>query len=148
MDNKLSVISKDKDAMKDNLKADKLKFKDFCKFLWLICKKCKFSVKLHFNSKRKNAIFLIGTPVAQKALIIGVGLMVLNQFSGGIVMLSYMASIFNESGSTLTADQSSIVVGAIQCVGAYGSTLLIDRIGRKVLLHICKVIKLKNCGKT
>lgn len=71
--------------------------------------------------------------MARKALLIGLGLMILNQFSGAIVMLSYMASIFTESGSTLTADQSSIFVGIIQCFGAYGSTLLIDRIGRKVL---------------
>lgn len=49
-------------------------------------------------------------------------------------MLNYTASIFAESGSTLSANMSAIVTGSLQMVGSYCSTLLVDRVGRKVRL--------------
>lgn len=59
-------------------------------------------------------------------------LMFLNQFSGMLVMFTYTAFIFKKSGSSLTPNDSSIVVAVIQLVGVYVSTICVDRFGRKV----------------
>lgn len=69
---------------------------------------------------------------ARKALIIGIYLNALSQFSGCNAMLSYIAYIFSLSGSNLTPNISAILVGTIQLIGALVSTQLVDRAGRKV----------------
>ncbi|XP_021700715.1 facilitated trehalose transporter Tret1-2 homolog isoform X1 [Aedes aegypti] len=76
----------------------------------------------------------LSTPHARKAFLIGISLMAFNQFCGCFAMLNYTASIFAESGSTLSANMSAIVTGSMQMVGSYCSTLLVDRVGRKLLL--------------
>lgn len=72
------------------------------------------------------------TPEARKALMIGIYLSALNQFSGCCAMLFYIAYIFSLSGSHLTPNMSAILVGTIQLIGALVSTQLVDRAGRKV----------------
>ena len=62
--------------------------------------------------------------------------MALNQFCGCFAMLNFTAMIFNESGSTLSPNVSSIIVGAIQIVGAFMCTFLVEKAGRKSLLLI------------
>lgn len=49
-------------------------------------------------------------------------------------MLSYTSLIFTQSGSTIDADLSAIIVGAVQVVSVYASSHLVDRLGRKTLL--------------
>nr|XP_029716912.1 facilitated trehalose transporter Tret1-like isoform X2 [Aedes albopictus] len=78
----------------------------------------------------------LATGHARKAFLIGISLMALNQFCGCFAMLNYTASIFSESGSTLSANMSAIVIGSIQMVGSYFSTVLVERAGRKLLLII------------
>jgi hypothetical protein len=51
-------------------------------------------------------------------------------------MLSYTATIFQESGSSLNPNDSAMVVGVIQIVGSYASTLLVERAGRKILMSV------------
>lgn len=75
------------------------------------------------------------TKSARKAMLIGIVLIWLNQFCGCFAMLNYTANIFAESGSNLTPNMSAIIVGIIQLVGAYMSTFLVDRAGRKVRFH-------------
>lgn len=69
---------------------------------------------------------------ARKSLIIAIFLSALNQFSGCCAMLFYVAYIFSLSGSNLSPNKSAILVGVIQLVGAFVSTQLVDRAGRKV----------------
>ncbi|XP_058446700.1 facilitated trehalose transporter Tret1-like isoform X2 [Malaya genurostris] len=76
------------------------------------------------------------TPHARKALLIGICLMAFNQFCGCFAMLNYTASIFAESGSSLSANMSAIVIGTIQMFGSYFSTVLVERAGRKLLFTI------------
>ncbi|XP_035916221.1 facilitated trehalose transporter Tret1-2 homolog isoform X2 [Anopheles stephensi] len=75
---------------------------------------------------------------ARHGLLICVTLMALNQFCGCFYMMNYAQSVFAASGSVLSlpASLSVIVVGLIQLVGCYVCTLLVDRIGRKILLLI------------
>ncbi|XP_040168173.1 facilitated trehalose transporter Tret1-like isoform X1 [Anopheles arabiensis] len=75
---------------------------------------------------------------AQLGLLICLTLMALNQFCGCFYMMNYAQSVFAESGSVLNLSPSLsvIVVGLIQLIGCYVCTLLVDRIGRKILLLI------------
>ncbi|XP_063700202.1 facilitated trehalose transporter Tret1-like [Culicoides brevitarsis] len=75
-----------------------------------------------------------GTPVARRALTIGIGLVILNQFSGCFAMINYTATIFDKAGSTFSPNFSAIIVAFIQICGSYCSTLLVERAGRKILM--------------
>lgn len=68
----------------------------------------------------------------RKAITIGIVLMIVNQFSGCFPMLSYIASIFKDAGSNLSPNMSAMIVGAVQLLGSYVTTNLVDRTGRKV----------------
>lgn len=76
------------------------------------------------------------TKIAQKALLIGIVLVALNQFSGVVAMLSYAANIFQDAGSSLSANVSTILIGGIQLLSNIVATNLVDRAGRKVY-YIC-----------
>lgn len=73
---------------------------------------------------------------ARKGLGIGIFLMVLNQFSGALAIITYSANVFQESGSDLTPNVSSIIVALIQLLGTIVSFVLVDNLGRKILLLI------------
>lgn len=73
---------------------------------------------------------------AKKALSYAIFLMALNQFCGCFAMLNFTATIFKESGSTLSPNISSIIVGGLQIVGAIICTMLVEKAGRKSLLAI------------
>lgn len=60
--------------------------------------------------------------------------MVIHDFVGTFTMLQYTGQIFADSGSEMPPNESAVIVGAIQLVGTYVATLLIDRCGRKILL--------------
>lgn len=49
-------------------------------------------------------------------------------------MVSYMSDIFDMSGSTMDPDTCTIVIGIVQILGTYATTLLCDVCGRKILL--------------
>lgn len=69
-------------------------------------------------------------------LIYGIVLMALNQFCGCFPMMNFTATIFKESGSNLSPNTSSIVVGVLQIIGAALCTLLVEKAGRKILFSI------------
>lgn len=62
--------------------------------------------------------------------------MALNQFCGVFAMMSFTATIFHESGSTLSPNDSSIIVGVILIIGSMFPTLLVERLGRKMMMAI------------
>lgn len=79
-------------------------------------------------------LFLSATTSAKKGIVIGLFLILLNQFSGTFAIITYAADIFKSSGSNLSPNESSIVVAAIQMVGVYVSTICVETFGRKVCL--------------
>ena len=58
----------------------------------------------------------------------------LSIFSGTFAMINYTGVIFSESGSNIDPAISSIIVAAIQVVGVYIATTLVDKLGRRTLL--------------
>lgn len=58
--------------------------------------------------------------------------MVTHDFCGAFTMIQYTGKIFADSGSELPPNESAVIVGVIQLIGTYVSTLFVDRVGRKV----------------
>lgn len=72
----------------------------------------------------------------RRALIIGLVLATNLQFSGIFAVLSYTVNIFQESGSDLSPNAATILIGALQLAGSCASSLLVDKAGRKILLLV------------
>lgn len=70
------------------------------------------------------------------AILMGVTLIGINVFSGQFAMVNYMVTYLRASGATFDANTSSIVIALIQIFGMYASTLLVDRVGRKILFLV------------
>lgn len=75
-------------------------------------------------------------------MCIGPILMAISQFSGTFTISSYAAIIFKASGSSIEPNLSAIIMGSVQICGTYFASVLIDRLGRKMLLLI------STCGTT
>ncbi|XP_059483953.1 facilitated trehalose transporter Tret1 isoform X2 [Neocloeon triangulifer] len=71
-----------------------------------------------------------------RPLGISVGLMVFQQFSGINAVIFYTVSIFRMAGSTVDDNLAAIIVGVVNFGSTFVATLLIDRLGRKVLLYV------------
>ncbi|XP_017878262.1 facilitated trehalose transporter Tret1-like [Ceratina calcarata] len=71
-----------------------------------------------------------------KAFIIAYGLMLFQQLSGVNAVIFYTSSIFGKAGSSLSSGSSTMIVGAMQVVAAFVSSLVVDRAGRKILLLV------------
>lgn len=76
--------------------------------------------------------YTLATLAAKKSILIGVTLVLVQEFCGAFAMINYTATIFAESGSNISPNLSAIIVGFIQLMGTIAATQLIDRAGRKV----------------
>lgn len=68
------------------------------------------------------------------ALICSLGLMFFQQFSGINAVIFYTNQIFQSAGSNIPAVIATIIVGVVQTIATYISSLLIERAGRRILL--------------
>jgi facilitated trehalose transporter len=74
-----------------------------------------------------------------KPLLTSLGLMFFQQFSGINAVIFYTVSIFEMSGSSVDSNLSTIIVGLVNIAASIFATLLIDRVGRKVLLVVSDI---------
>ncbi|XP_015836499.1 facilitated trehalose transporter Tret1 isoform X2 [Tribolium castaneum] len=74
-----------------------------------------------------------------KSLLIVLGLMFFQQFSGINAVIFYTTQIFEDTGSDIDSSVQTIIVGAVNFASTFIATILIDRLGRKVLLYISSV---------
>ncbi|KAJ2941557.1 hypothetical protein O0L34_g14609 [Tuta absoluta] len=77
-----------------------------------------------------------------KAFYISCALVFFQQFSGINAVLFYMGTIFKAAGSSLDPSIATIIIGAVQVVASLITPLVVDRLGRKILLLI------STCGTT
>ncbi|XP_014087057.2 facilitated trehalose transporter Tret1 isoform X1 [Bactrocera oleae] len=74
-----------------------------------------------------------------KPLSISLGLMFFQQLSGINAVIFYTVMIFQEAGSTIDGNLCTIIVGIVNFIATFMATVLIDRLGRKILLYISDV---------
>lgn len=73
-------------------------------------------------------------PAVRKACIVGTGLMLFKVLCGIDAITSYLSYIFEETGMELDAQIGTIIFSAIQAVSAIIQALVVDKLGRRVLL--------------
>ena len=69
-------------------------------------------------------------------LLLALGLMFFQQFSGINAVMFYSTNIFIEAGSSIQPKYATIIVGVAQVFATIAGSLLVDRLGRKLLLNI------------
>ncbi len=73
-------------------------------------------------------------PGVFKPFLLAIGLMFFQQFSGINAVMFYATKIFKESGSSLKPSVCTIIIGVAQVIATVVGSLLVDRLGRKILL--------------
>ncbi|XP_044269112.1 facilitated trehalose transporter Tret1-like isoform X1 [Tribolium madens] len=76
------------------------------------------------------------TRAAKISLLICFGLMFFQQLGGINAVIFYVGTIFEEADSGLSASDVTILVGVMQVIATFVSSLVIDKFGRKILLLI------------
>lgn len=71
-----------------------------------------------------------------KGLTVSLGLLIFQQMAGINVVLPYMQSIFDASGSSIPSDVSSIIIGVVQLLTVGVTAIIVDKLGRRILLLI------------
>ncbi|XP_043464698.1 facilitated trehalose transporter Tret1-like isoform X1 [Leptopilina heterotoma] len=91
------------------------------------------------NRNRVSFLTAIRSKAAKKGLIIAFGLMFFQQLSGVNAIIFYAGKIFAAAGSSMSSEVSTVIVGVMQCVAVFVSTLIVDKLGRRILLLISEV---------
>lgn len=94
-------------------------------------------IKADIEAEEENNISLIESlkkRSTQKAGIVCFSLMFFQQASGVNAVIFYTSSIFESSGSDLNPKVATIIVGVIQCISTFVASLIVDRLGRRILL--------------
>ncbi|XP_013176543.1 PREDICTED: facilitated trehalose transporter Tret1-like isoform X2 [Papilio xuthus] len=73
------------------------------------------------------------------AVLISLGLMFFQQLSGINAVIFYASTIFESAGSNIDPQLSSVIIGVVNFISTFIATVLIDRLGRKILLYISSV---------
>ncbi|XP_017774084.1 PREDICTED: facilitated trehalose transporter Tret1-like [Nicrophorus vespilloides] len=70
----------------------------------------------------------------KKAAIIAFGMMFFQQLSGVNAVIVYTGDIFSAANSSLTSKEATMIVGTMQVLATFVSSLVIDKLGRKILM--------------
>lgn len=99
------------------------------------------------NTNRTSLWTAFKTRATLKALSISFGLMFFLQFSAINIVIFYTGSIFNATNEDISASLSIIIVGIMQCIATFVAAMIIDSLGRRILLitsifimAICKIL--------
>ncbi|CAD6231439.1 GSCOCG00001408001-RA-CDS [Cotesia congregata] len=88
-------------------------------------------------SKETNLMDLIRVKANFKALVLTCLLITFQQLSGIVVVLFYSEVIFESAGKfSLSTSTQTILVSLVQCSGSCFNPLVVDRVGRRILLVI------------
>lgn len=74
-------------------------------------------------------------------MVVAIVLTFFNQYCGWFTLMIYSTVIFQESGTQIDPQISTIVLGTVQVVGNFSSTSFVEMLGRKPLL----IISLSGC---
>ncbi|XP_013188435.1 facilitated trehalose transporter Tret1-2 homolog isoform X1 [Amyelois transitella] len=77
---------------------------------------------------------------ALRAILICFALMVFQQLSGINAVIFNTSAIFASAGAAVPAAVATIIIGVIQVVSTFGSSLVIDKLGRRILLLLSTLV--------
>ncbi|XP_066907650.1 facilitated trehalose transporter Tret1 isoform X2 [Halyomorpha halys] len=100
-------------------------------------------VKAHkeaYHEQNQNVLKELFSKRYYLPFVISLGLMFFQQFSGINAVIFYTVTIFKESGSTIDSNLCSIIVGVVNIASTLVATVLIDKLGRKILLYISNAL--------
>ncbi|XP_046738445.1 facilitated trehalose transporter Tret1-like [Diprion similis] len=84
--------------------------------------------------RNSSVLELIKTRGARTALFAGLGMLAYQQLTGINAVIFYTEEIFAAAGSSLNADVASIIVALVQTLMSCVAAIIVDRVGRRVLL--------------
>lgn len=86
---------------------------------------------------RNLSIFeILSRKTTVRGIIISFGLMFFQQVSGINAVIFYTNDIFKAAGTGIDEGLATIIVGVMQVVATFVATLVVDRLGRRILLLI------------
>ncbi|KOB68407.1 Facilitated trehalose transporter Tret1 [Operophtera brumata] len=77
---------------------------------------------------------------AIKALIICYSLMLFQQLSGINAVIFNTSTIFASAGATIAPAIATIIIGVIQVIATFTSSLVVDKLGRRILLLLSALV--------
>ncbi|XP_046483699.1 facilitated trehalose transporter Tret1 [Neodiprion pinetum] len=86
--------------------------------------------------RKSSMLDLVKTRGARTALFAGLGMLAYQQLTGINAVIFYTEEIFAAAGSSLDADVASIIVAFVQTFMACVAAVIVDRVGRRVLLIV------------
>lgn len=95
------------------------------------------SIKAVLENSSQNSTSIyesLKRTAAKKALIIALALMFFQQLSGINAIIFYTSDIFKASGTKLDPQTAAIIVGGFQAISTFISSLIVDKLGRRMLL--------------
>ncbi|KAJ8920253.1 hypothetical protein NQ315_011914 [Exocentrus adspersus] len=75
----------------------------------------------------------------RRAFVISMGLLAFQQVSGINAILFFAEDIFKHTGTTLSAEICSIIVGFTQFLSSFWTPFIVDKFGRRILLIISAI---------
>lgn len=91
-------------------------------------------IKEELNRRSQNTTQALNRKSSKKAIMIAFGLMFFQQLSGINAVIFYTNTIFQDANVDLEPRYATILIGVIQVLATLASTLVVDRLGRKILL--------------
>ncbi|XP_011152468.1 facilitated trehalose transporter Tret1 isoform X2 [Harpegnathos saltator] len=98
--------------------------------------------KMHVESERNASQGTISELLKSnnlKPLLVSLGLMLFQQMSGINAVIFYTVQIFQDAGSTIDENLSTIIIGIVNFISTFVAAFLIDKLGRKMLLYVSGV---------
>ncbi|XP_021186691.1 facilitated trehalose transporter Tret1-2 homolog isoform X2 [Helicoverpa armigera] len=94
------------------------------------------------ESQRNQVSYLaaIRKKTALKAILICYALMLFQQLSGINAVIFNASQIFADAGATIPSTISTIIIGVIQVIATFISSLVVDKLGRRILLLLSALV--------
>lgn len=86
------------------------------------------------NSSSVSFLSTITKKTALKAILICYALMLFQQLSGINAVIFNTSAIFGSAGATIAPAIATIIIGVIQVIATFVSSLVVDKLGRRILL--------------
>ncbi|KAF7270694.1 hypothetical protein GWI33_016362 [Rhynchophorus ferrugineus] len=84
-------------------------------------------------------VVLFRTNGTRRAFVVGAGLLIIQQVSGINAVTGFLESIFAATGSSISPQIATTLIGSIQVVTVFVTSSVIEKLGRKVLLLLSTV---------